>query len=499
MQRFSPDQDASLLYANRVPEQADDAELATDAVAGDLAAWSEMYGRYADSLHDFCHSTLRDRVAAAQALHQTFVVAAGRIGQLRDPATLRPWLYGLCLEQALRLARRRWPGAAGSTVAGPTNPATPVAAATEPYRPAWIAAGRLTPRDRAVLDLAVRHHLDGDALGLAFGTGTDHAVARLARVRRRLRRSLPAGTEPDALLPAVPALPAPAGLREPVLADVEAATVRRLTELHAAGDAATGMFGGVTGVDDLERRRRRRLAAATWWGAAGLLIAGLLFATGGEQHRAAVGRPLPDPLVVQTTTTGGSQDRPAGPASIGTTPTGRSTSTPAGQPSGRTGSSPAPPTGEPSQRGTRPGPPSQPPGRPPVISELHSDRAELSNGPGSCSSTLVSARVVAGSPVTVMLHWLFVAPASALSGTVTVRMRPDGDRYWASVGPVGASGNGEGRLKRADGGELLWWVTATDDRGRQASSATSVLPVREVACQAQGVPATRPGAHAIVG
>ena len=70
--------------------------------AGDRGAFAAIYDRYADRLHDFCWSVLRDRDEAADATQDAFLVAAERLGQLRDPERLRPWLYAVARSQALR-------------------------------------------------------------------------------------------------------------------------------------------------------------------------------------------------------------------------------------------------------------------------------------------------------------------------------------------------------------------------------------------------------------
>ena len=86
---------------------ARDAELVRAATAGDRGAFAAIYDRYADRLHDFCWSILRDRDEAADATQDAFVVAAERLGQLRDPERLRPWLYAVARSQAFRRARAR--------------------------------------------------------------------------------------------------------------------------------------------------------------------------------------------------------------------------------------------------------------------------------------------------------------------------------------------------------------------------------------------------------
>src|SRR5512133_3162468 len=89
------------------PDARGDAELVRAATAGDRGAFAAIYDRYADRLHDFCWSVLRDREEAADASQDAFVAAAERLGQLRDPERLRPWLYAAARTQAFRPARPR--------------------------------------------------------------------------------------------------------------------------------------------------------------------------------------------------------------------------------------------------------------------------------------------------------------------------------------------------------------------------------------------------------
>jgi DNA-directed RNA polymerase specialized sigma24 family protein len=91
-------------------------------VAGDPAALAAAYDHYAPALYAYCRSLLSEPADAAQAVHDTFVVAALRLPGLRDPGRLRPWLYAVarneCRRQlygrsgsnCLSWCGRRWPG-----------------------------------------------------------------------------------------------------------------------------------------------------------------------------------------------------------------------------------------------------------------------------------------------------------------------------------------------------------------------------------------------------
>ena len=170
----------------------DDAELAELAATGDRAAWAAIYDRYADRLHDYCWSILRDRHEAQDVLHDAFVTAATKIGQLREPALLRPWLYAICRNHALARTRRRGREVPSEDVAQMSPPVTDRSEyeVDELRRLVWDAAGGLAPRDRSVLELHLRHGLEGQQLAEALGTNPHHATVLLARVRDHVERSL---------------------------------------------------------------------------------------------------------------------------------------------------------------------------------------------------------------------------------------------------------------------------------------------------------------------
>jgi RNA polymerase sigma factor (sigma-70 family) len=175
------------------PDARDDAELVRAATAGDRGAFAAIYDRYADRLHDFCWSVLRDRDEAADATQDAFLVAAERLGQLRDPERLRPWLYAVARSQALRRVRARSRLAPEEdmtdlpdTAAGPEQSAHQA----DLRDLVWSAAAGLSERDRALLDLHLRHGLEGADLGQAIGVEPGHAYVLLTRLRDQVERSL---------------------------------------------------------------------------------------------------------------------------------------------------------------------------------------------------------------------------------------------------------------------------------------------------------------------
>ncbi len=172
-------------------EYSDD-QLVDAVLDGDRAAFAAMYDRYADHLFDFCHSVLRDRDEAADAVQDTFVLVAQRLAQLNDPDRLRPWLYAVARSVALRKvrARRRVVLDEVEDMAD-TDPGPDRAAEQGALRDlVWHAAAGLSERDRALLDLHVRQGLDGAELGAAMGVSPSHAYVLLSRLRDQVERSL---------------------------------------------------------------------------------------------------------------------------------------------------------------------------------------------------------------------------------------------------------------------------------------------------------------------
>jgi len=173
------------------PNQPDDAQL----VAGVLVAFAAVYDRYGDRLYDFCYSLLRHREEAADAVADTFVLFAERLGQLRDPSRLRPWLYAIARSEGLRRlkARKRF-ASDGETelIAMADHTDGPeVAAEQAALRDlVWNAAAGLADRDRALLDLHLRQGLDGAELAEAMGVSAQHAYVLLHRLRTQVERSL---------------------------------------------------------------------------------------------------------------------------------------------------------------------------------------------------------------------------------------------------------------------------------------------------------------------
>jgi RNA polymerase sigma factor (sigma-70 family) len=79
-----------------------DTEVVASIVAGDPEGLAVAYDRYSGPLFGYCQSLLRQPEDAADAVQDTFVIAASKLGRLRDPERLRAWLFAVARNECLR-------------------------------------------------------------------------------------------------------------------------------------------------------------------------------------------------------------------------------------------------------------------------------------------------------------------------------------------------------------------------------------------------------------
>ena len=172
-----------------------DAELVAAVLSGDRESFAAVYDRYGDRLFDFAHSMLRQREDAEDAVADSFVLVAERLGQLREPDRLRPWLYAIVRSECLRRLKARKRVAYGGEdqlVDMADTSMTPDAEAEQSMLRdlVWDASAGLADRDRAMLDLHLRQGLEGAELGEAMGVTASNAYVMLNRLKTQVERSL---------------------------------------------------------------------------------------------------------------------------------------------------------------------------------------------------------------------------------------------------------------------------------------------------------------------
>ena len=168
-----------------------DSELVASIVAGDPAGLAAAYDRYAGTLFGYCRSLLREPADAADVVHDTFVIAAVSLDQLRDSKRLRPWLYAVARNLALRQLRADKVAAVYPAVApdGDIGHIIDLGADVERaelHALLHAATGGLNPRERDIIELRLWQGLDTADTAAVMGISTAHANSMLYRARNQL-------------------------------------------------------------------------------------------------------------------------------------------------------------------------------------------------------------------------------------------------------------------------------------------------------------------------
>jgi RNA polymerase sigma factor (sigma-70 family) len=172
-----------------------DSEVVAAIVAGNPDGLAEAYDRYASPLYTYCRSLLREPADAADAVQDTFVIAASRLAGLRDRNRLRPWLYAVARNECHRRLRAR-----SVQVATPLDDMPDVTdtsadvsgeAERDDLRRLLRSAVRgLNAGEQDLIELQLRQGLDVAEIAAVLGVSRNHAHALLSRARDQLEISL---------------------------------------------------------------------------------------------------------------------------------------------------------------------------------------------------------------------------------------------------------------------------------------------------------------------
>jgi RNA polymerase sigma factor (sigma-70 family) len=171
----------------------DDREIVAAIAAGDLEGLADAYDEYAGSLYGYCHWMLGDPDDASDAVQDTFVIAASRLGDLGDPRKLRPWLYAVGRNESQLRLNGTEPGLEEARAlddpyaAGVPGGYADQAELREFVR---IALDGLNAAEREVIELDLRHDLQGADLAAVLGVPRNQAHDLATRARGRLEKSL---------------------------------------------------------------------------------------------------------------------------------------------------------------------------------------------------------------------------------------------------------------------------------------------------------------------
>jgi len=170
-----------------------DRDLVRDTLAGDEAAFVEIYRRYRDRVYRFAWRMTGSPEAARDVTHTCFASLLETPSRYDGRASLGTYLCAAARNQCLRRARNAWREAPAD--AGGERPArgpSPLELVLEDERARIVRDGvrGLAPLHREVLILAEYEELDLAAIAEIVGANVGAVKVRLHRARKKLRAAL---------------------------------------------------------------------------------------------------------------------------------------------------------------------------------------------------------------------------------------------------------------------------------------------------------------------
>ena len=167
--------------------QRPDVEL---AAAGDAAAFTRIVDHFHGDMTRLAYVVTGDAELAHDAVQSAWQTAWSKLGSIREPASIRPWLLSIAANEARQAARRRRRHPVVEiepTLPGPvrSDPAEGIARLD-----LVNALQGLSPDDRALLALRYVAGFDAAELGALTGRSAAATRTRLWRLTARLRTEL---------------------------------------------------------------------------------------------------------------------------------------------------------------------------------------------------------------------------------------------------------------------------------------------------------------------
>ncbi len=169
----------------------DPTAVLASAAAGDEIAFGRIVAAYHAEMHRVCVFVCGDQSIAEDAVQAAWSIAWKKIGSVREPERLKPWLVSVAVNQARDLQRKRARRAELEVITdipvlgGGVDPATGIDALD--LRTALLA---LEPEERELLGMRYIAGFNATELSAALGISPSGVRNRLERLTSRLRREL---------------------------------------------------------------------------------------------------------------------------------------------------------------------------------------------------------------------------------------------------------------------------------------------------------------------
>lgn len=170
--------------------------LAIRCQLGEPAAFEDLIARWHAPLWTYVRRVLGEQEAARDTLQDVWIRVIRGIPRLREPASLRPWLFGIARRAMMDRMRGRYADPVAGEIDVDTLPDTAVQALDEHDLAALDGAlANLPVLERDVLTLFYLEELSLTEVAAAMNVPVGTVKSRLFRARRLLRQAMDARGE----------------------------------------------------------------------------------------------------------------------------------------------------------------------------------------------------------------------------------------------------------------------------------------------------------------
>jgi RNA polymerase sigma factor (sigma-70 family) len=168
--------------------------LIASAVDGEDVAFARIVAANHDDMRRVCVFITRDHELADDAVQAASSIAWRKLGSLKEPDRLRPWLTSVAVNEARKLLKKRIRRSEREVIMdlsaspGGGDPAAGISSLD-----LRAAMGRLDPDDRALLAMRYIAGFNATELATAIGISPSGTRNRLERLLARLRQELSDG------------------------------------------------------------------------------------------------------------------------------------------------------------------------------------------------------------------------------------------------------------------------------------------------------------------
>jgi RNA polymerase sigma factor (sigma-70 family) len=167
-----------------------EASAVAQAVAGDEAAFARIVDAYHHDLVRVAYIVVGDLELAEDAAQSAWSIAWRKLGTLRDPERLRPWLVSVAANEARQLVRSRHRRAVAEIRVVPPDDPEPDPADEIDRLDLLNTLRGLKPEDRRLLALRYVGGLEPTEISSLVGMSPSGVRGHLSRLLERLRKEL---------------------------------------------------------------------------------------------------------------------------------------------------------------------------------------------------------------------------------------------------------------------------------------------------------------------